>query len=252
MIFWTPTPQEIPLTLHLLQLVQKKKYDFPLKVDRPSSLYVVSKNRQRYVVKTYHRRHFAKTLRNLLLLPRAFSAYRLAYFFLEKSIPTPSPIAAVYQPLVGIAHLITPYLPAQSLHQLLPHHSAEFFPPSLPRLLGKAVGKMHRACVFHNDLKTSNILWQPHPPYFHFVDLDHSQQTSVFSLRLASRDLSCLLAYGGWWAKKWGCLRFIRSYLQANPLPSSLRDKLFQKTLQKTHQRRLQRKSLPPQYSLPF
>lgn len=91
--------------------------------------------------------------------------------------------------------------------------------------LGRLVGRMHRAGVYHCDLHCGNVLVRTdrEQPELVLIDLHRAKRHRRLSRRLRARNLAHLHHDRRYFTTRSDRLRFLRAYLQASGGPGSLR-----------------------------
>ena len=104
---------------------------------------------------------------------------------------------------------------------------------------GRIIGRMHRAGIFHGDLRMGNILaekngncWQ-----FFFIDNERTKKYASIPLKLRRKNLVQLNMIGNNVSQR-DRLRFFASYIAQNPLMQSKKKELVDVVIKKTAKRK--------------
>ena len=150
-------------------------------------------------VKRLNYRGMEFTIKYLFQCSRARRLFRNHVALIEREVPTLKPIAAISErsgPFLRKSFLITEQIEANPLFTLW---EKEIYPsgnsPERRRKLmtdvAKLVAKMHKAGIFHRDLKSSNILVKTDGKPV-IADLDGARMRSSVTYRQRVRDLARL------------------------------------------------------------
>ncbi len=197
-------------------------------------------------VKEFPARGVVSGLKHLVRRHRGRQAWLSAHGLLVRGFGTPLPLALVEVRRGGLVRgsfLLTRFEPdAPDLHAYWRRRGPGGEAPlgragerALARALGEAVGALHRAGVYHNDLKWPNILVQERPPgpapegrgfRFLFLDLDAVSLGRRLTRRRRVKNLAQLDQYARVFFPALGRthrLRFLDAYLAATGLPPAAR-----------------------------
>jgi hypothetical protein len=113
--------------------------------------------------------------------------------------------------------------------------------------LGKTVGRMHRAGIFHGDLRVGNIFAKKSNGKWGFFFLDNERTKKYHNLpeRLRLKNLVQINMLGGGPVNKTDRMRFFKSYLEQNNVLQN-GYKAFAKRIEERTKQRLALKAAPP------
>ena len=198
--------------------------------------------------KEYIKRSPLDWLKGLLYPCRAMRAFHASLMLADAGFLSPTVIAAgrVGRGLLGKRSFLATeeVADAQPVYRyLIPPHSDESACTlqdrrELLRLIGRTVGRMHRAGIVHGDLRPGNILarkaaggWE-----FFFIDNERTRRrrTLPASLRLKNLVQINMLPDG---ISRTDRMRFFHAYMLANPLVCAAYKQWAERIMTRTHRR---------------
>jgi len=152
-----------------------------LKKDTKASIALIDGDRGELCVKAYERLGFSDTIKALLGASRGLNSWRAAQGLLVRGFDTPRHLCLVIKRRLFIprsAYLVTESIaPRVELGRFVLRNLKDGPPDAVTRFatdFGSAIGSLHRAGIYHRDLKTSNIAIGRQGDTFtvSFLDLD--------------------------------------------------------------------------------
>ncbi len=235
----------------LIDLFEKKKGS-PIKSSVFTSVikFESKETRRIYYYKEFLDRGLKDILKNLFGFYRAKKAFKAGHMLLQENFHTPEPV------LFGIKKkyffilknfLITESVDGERTYEYIKKH---YIMPMTFRLIkekrsmicaaGKEIGRLHKSEIFHGDLRVGNILISGtgENARFYFIDNERTVKRRGLSEKFRLKNLVQLNMLGLPHITRTDRLRFISSYIEANPGLSKTKKDLLRKIIFLTNKRK--------------
>ena len=206
-----------------------------------------------FYYKEFHNRGIKDLLKNLVGLTRSKRAFTAGHQLLKFGFPTPEPV------LHGVVRIfffirknfmITRAVSGDRTYEYFKHRYNLPLPPELleeKRALiykaGHEIGRLHRAGIFHGDLRVGNLIIEGYGPAskIYFVDNERTMRYGILSADKRLKNLVQLNMVGLPHISNTDRLRFMNAYLKENPELEPTAGEMIRKIIGKT-KKRLQKK----------
>ncbi|MFA4917837.1 MAG: lipopolysaccharide kinase InaA family protein [Thermodesulfovibrionales bacterium] len=206
-----------------------------------------------FYYKEFHNRGLKDLLKNLVGLTRSKRAFTAGHQLLKFGFPTPEPV------LHGVVRIfffirknfmITRAVSGDRTYEYFKHRYNLPLPPELleeKRALiykaGHEIGRLHRAGIFHGDLRVGNLIIEGYGPAskIYFVDNERTMRYGILSADKRLKNLVQLNMVGLPHISNTDRLRFMNAYLKENPELEPTAREMIRKIIGKT-KKRLQKK----------
>jgi hypothetical protein len=182
-----------------------------------------------FFYKEFHNRGMKDVLKNFFGLTRGKRAFRAGHSLLQYGFLTPEPVLYGVQKRFFIIQrnfLITRAVSGDRTYQYFRHH----YHLPLPRELleekrallyaaGREIGRLHKAGIFHGDLRVGNIILSGRgaAARFYFIDNERTTGSRTLSEKKRLKNLVQLNMVGLPHITVTDRYRFLTAYLQENP-----------------------------------
>lgn len=170
-----------------------------VKKDKKASIALIGTNRGDICVKAYERLGFSGRVKALLGRSRGHNSWRAAQGLLLRGFDTPLPLSLTVKRRFLIpraVYLVTESIaPRIEMDRFILRNLADAPPGAAERFaesLGSVIGSLHRAGIYHRDLKTTNIVaGEKNGAFsFAFIDLDYVAFCRSVSAARRAKNLS--------------------------------------------------------------
>lgn len=182
-----------------------------------------------FYYKEFHNRGLKDLIKNLVGLTRSKRAFTAGHQLLKFGFPTPEPVLhGVVRTFFFIRKyfMITRAVSGDRTYEYFKHRYNLPLPPELleeKRALiykaGHEIGRLHRAGIFHGDLRVGNLIIEGYGPSskIYFVDNERTMHYGILSADKRLKNLIQLNMVRLPHISSTDRLRFMEAYLQENP-----------------------------------
>lgn len=199
--------------------------------------------------KQYLYRSIWDFIKHLFRASRARRAFKATLMLAENGFKAPT-IIAMGECRFGFSNtgnfLVTLEVKdAKQIYQFVPESLENFTEKQLRtkreliRALGQTIGRMHKACIFHGDLRLGNVLarqergsWQ-----FSFLDNERTKKFHRLPARLRLKNLVQVNMFRTEAISNADRMRFLKAYLEENPQLGAKRNIWAERVVSKTNKR---------------
>jgi hypothetical protein len=182
-----------------------------------------------FYYKEFHSRGLKDLIKNLVGLTRSKRAFTAGHQLLKLGFPTPEPVLhGVVRTFFFIRKIfmITKAVSGDRTYEYFKHR---YNLPLLPELLeekrsliykaGHEIGRLHKAGIFHGDLRVGNLIIEGYGPAskIYFVDNERTMRYGILSADKRLKNLIQLNMVRLPHISGTDRLRFLKAYLQENP-----------------------------------
>jgi hypothetical protein len=206
-----------------------------------------------FYYKEFHNRGLKDLLKNLVGLTRSKRAFTAGHQLLKFGFPTPEPVLhGVVRTFFIIRKnfMITRAVCGDRTYEYFKHRYNLPLPPELleeKRALiykaGHEIGRLHRAGIFHGDLRVGNLIIEGYGPAskIYFVDNERTMRYGILSADKRLKNLVQLNMVGLPHISNTDRLRFMNAYLKENPELEPTAREMIRKIIGKTQKRLLKK-----------
>lgn len=203
-----------------------------------------------FFYKEFHNRGLKDIFKNLVGLARSKRAFTAGHQLLKSGFPTPEP---VLHGVVRTCFFIRKYFmitKAVSGDRTYEYFKQRYKLPLPPELLeekralickaGHEIGRLHRAGIFHGDLRVGNLIIEGYGPAsrIYFVDNERTMRCGILSAAKRLKNLIQLNMVGLPHISSTDRLRFMEAYVQENPELLPHKKELINAVVRMTKKRR--------------
>ena len=182
-----------------------------------------------FFYKEFHNRGAKDVLKNLFGFTRAKRAFRAGQLLLQYGFLTPEPVLYGVQKtffFIRNNFLITRAVSGDRTYQYLKHHFHLPLPGevleekrALLSAAGHEIGRLHKAGIFHGDLRVGNIILHGRgaATRFNFIDNERTTRSRILPAKKRLRNLVQLNMIRLPHITMTDRLRFLTAYLEENP-----------------------------------
>jgi hypothetical protein len=182
-----------------------------------------------FFYKEFHNRGVKDVLKNFFGLTRGKRAFRAGHLLLQYGFLTPEPVLYGVEKrffLIRRNFLITKAVSGDRTYQYIKHHFHLPLPAELleeKRALlsaaGREIGRLHKAGIFHGDLRVGNIILSGRgaAARFYFIDNERTTSGRTLSEKKRLKNIIQLNMVRLPHITATDRLRFLTAYLQENP-----------------------------------
>jgi len=206
-----------------------------------------------FYYKEFLNRGLKDLLKNLVGLTRSKRAFTAGHQLLKFGVPTPEPILrGVVRTFFFIRKnfMITKAVAGDRTYEYFRHRYKLPLPPELleeKRALiykaGHEIGRLHRAGIFHGDLRVGNLIIEGYGPAakIYFIDNERTMRYGILSADKRFKNLVQLNMVGLPHISNTDRLRFMNAYLKENPELEPTAREMIRKIIGKTKKRLLKK-----------
>ncbi len=209
-----------------------------------------------FYFKEFLNRSLKDVLKNLLGFTRSMRAFRAGHLLLQSGFLTPEPV------LYGVRKgfflrqrnfMITRAVAGDRTYEYFRQRYKLPLPPELLEekraviyAAGREIGRLHRAGIFHGDLRVGNLIIEGYGPAakIYFIDNERTMHYGILSAGKRLKNLIQLNMVGLQHITSTDRLRFLNAYLQENRELMPHKKELINDVVRMTRKRRQTKTSL--------